>query len=279
MASVGVAAFLPASGIAAQGSVSVYSNRTEFVQALAAAASSDDYQAYGVGLISEGLQLGEYSYAFDASATQPAVVAGGGGTQLLGGYPYDVFVGGDLVSLVLTVSNASNGDRLRGFGADFYFAPAYSEVDSNSYRITVGNGTAQGQYAGNQPLPGDGGVFFLGLIASPGAEFTSLLLTVVQADTNTIVPACQVDDLVYLKVRANPPLVTSFSVGQGKVALRGDGGMPGTVCYVRASPSVAQPLEQWPRVETNYFGADGSVYLSVLLPAGEPAQFYALEVP
>jgi hypothetical protein len=277
--SLGLAAVLSPYPVGAQVSVAVYSERTQFLQALDAAANSDDYQAYSLGQIGQGLRLGEYSYSFDPTVTQPAVVSDGGGGSLLGGYPYNVFVGSDVVSLALTVSSPSNGDRLRGFGADFYFAPSYSDVSSNSYRIMVGNGTAQGQYAGNAPLPGDGGVLFLGLIASPGDEFTSVSLSVVQGDPDTIVPACQVDNLVYLKVRANPPLLKTVTIDEKTVALQGNGGMPGAIFYVRGSTNVAQPFAQWPRVGTNYFAADGSFSLFLPRQVDEPAQFYTLEVP
>jgi hypothetical protein len=248
------------------------------MQALGANPTTDDL-AYPPGPFVQGTQLGDFTYNFDPAVTQPAIIAEGGTGDLLGGYPYSVFVGGDTLQLTLTVSNAINGDRLRAFGGDFYYAPSAFGVQSNSYLLKLGNGLGQGQSAGNLPLTSDMGSFFLGMVAAPGAEFTSVVLSIVQTDTNTIVPACQVSNLVYLKVPANPPLFSDVSFAGTTVTLQGSGGMPGTVFYLRASTNVVLPRYLWPRVATNYFDSNGGFTISDVWDAHTPGRFYTLEIP
>jgi len=259
--------------------VTIFTNRAEFLQAVGFGAALDDFQAYASGPLAVGARLGEFNYAFDPSATQPAVVADNAGVKMLGGSPYKVLVGGDSVVLTLSVADPAGGDRLRAFGADFAYAPSAFGVSSNAYRLTLNNGIGQGLFAGNGTLLGDAGVCFLGLIAAPGAEFTSVVISSTQSDPNTIVPACQVANLAYLKVRANPPFFSEARVQDGAIVLSGGGGMPGNLFYLRASTDVALPLSQWPRIATSYFGPDGGFVVTNSLRPAWSLEFYALEIP
>lgn len=259
--------------------VSVYTNRSDFLQAAGAAAVTDDYHAYPLGPIIQGATLGDFAYSFNPSATLPAVVPDGAGGKLLGGSPYAVFVGGDVVSLTLAVTNPASGDRLRAFGGDVVYAPSASGVLPASFRITIQDGTASNLYAANSLLTGDPGSFFLGFITSPGAEFTSVAVGIVQPDPNTLVPACQVGNLVYLKVAPNPPQFTAVNFQAGNVVLQGGGGMADSIFYLRASTNVAAPMSQWPRILTNYFRSDGGFAVTNLIDPAEPWKFYRLEIP
>src|SRR2546423_15565383 len=84
---------------AASAQVTVYHDRTVFTAALSGLQKVDDFESYALGPIALGDVRGDFRYTFDPSVTQPAVVPGGNGGQALGGSPFDVFVGGDSVTL------------------------------------------------------------------------------------------------------------------------------------------------------------------------------------
>src|SRR5439155_24869795 len=115
--------------------------------------------------------------------------------------PFDVFVGGDSVRLTYQPLSPAAGPFLSAFGADFLYAPSFDTIPSDTYRIEIEDGTASGQFAGNlDTIDPNGGTFFLGLIADPAARFTAVNLFSVQFDPNFLVPAYQVDNLIYAAV-------------------------------------------------------------------------------
>jgi hypothetical protein len=179
--------------------VTVYQDRTLFTAALTAqglSPTSDDFESYALGPIALGDVRGDFRYTFDPALTQPAVVPGGNGGQALGGSPFDVFAGGDSVMLT-----AGAGSVVRAFGADFLYAPSFDTIPADTYRLGIADGTAAGQFAGNaDSIDPNGGAFFLGVIADPGAEFTGVRLFSVQQDPNFLVPAYQADNLLYAGV-------------------------------------------------------------------------------
>jgi hypothetical protein len=123
-------------------------------------------------------------------------VPDGSGGQALGGSPFDVFVGGDSVTLT-----EAGGYRLRAFGADFVYAPSFDVIPTDTYRLGIGDGAAAGLFAGSlDSVDPNGGSFFLGLIAAPGFEFTQVNLFSVQTDPAFLVPAYQTDNLIYAVV-------------------------------------------------------------------------------
>ena len=174
--------------------VSVYHDRTTFLNALKGlSAKTEDYESSPPGDLPVGSTLGDFTYTFDPTVTQPAIVAGGNGGQALGGSPFDVFVGGDSVTLT-----AGTGSTLQAFGADFLYAPAFSALPNDTYRLGLADGTSAGQFAGSlDTLDPNGGTFFLGLIAAPSAAFSRVTLFSVQTDPTFLVPAYQVDNLIY----------------------------------------------------------------------------------
>jgi hypothetical protein len=186
----------PRSGAVAQ--VTVYHDRGVFTAALAGLPpfTTDTYETYAPGPISSGDARGDFRYTFDLSTTQPAVVSDGAGGQALGGSPFDVFVGGDSVTLTLV-----SGHVLRAFGADFYYAPSFDAIPADTYRLGIADGPAAGAFAGNpDSIDPNGGSFFLGLIAAQGYEFAGAALLSVQQDPGFLVPAYQADNLIYAAV-------------------------------------------------------------------------------
>jgi hypothetical protein len=140
-------------------------------------------------------------------------VTGGFGGQALGG-PFDVFVGGDVVTLTFT------GSTLRAFGADFYYAPAFEALPAGLYQIRVDDGSGTGTLVGNiDGLDSGGGSFFLGILADAGSQFgTVSLLSLVPSDASGepyLVPAYQVDNLVYepASVVAEPSSLSLVIIG------------------------------------------------------------------
>lgn len=179
----------------AHAGIIAFTDRTAFLTALGGSPSTDDYEAYALGDVGNGSTVGDFAYTFDATV-QPAIVTGGYGGQALGG-PFDVFVGGDAVTLTFSSST------LRAFGADFSYAPSFDPIPGSIYQIRVDDGSGAGTVVGNLAgLDPAGGSFFLGLLVSPGFEFGLVtLLSVVPVDANGeptfLVPAYQVDNLVY----------------------------------------------------------------------------------
>lgn len=180
----------------------------------------DDYESYALGDIPFGDRRGDFLYSFDPALTQPAVVPGGDGGQALGGSPFDVFVGGDSVTLAYRPLPAGRPPLLRAFGADFLYAPSFDTIPADTYRLSVGDGNAAGQFAGNlDGLDGAGGGFFLGIIATPSAAFTQVSLSSAGLDPAFLVPAYQGDNLIYVAVPEPSPFVL-FALG-GAVAFIG----------------------------------------------------------
>lgn len=213
-----LAAFLlllaPASSAFAQ--VTVFDDRTLFTAALAGlgTTTTDDYESYALGPITEGDVRGDFRYTFDANVTQPAVVVGGNGGQALGGSPFDVFVGGDSVTLGYSPTSPASGQTLLAFGADFLYAPSFDTIPADTYRLGIGDGTAAGQFAGNlDSIDPSGGTFFLGLIAAPSAAFRLVDLFSVQPDPAFLVPAYQVDNLAFVAVPEPGASTLSLALG------------------------------------------------------------------
>lgn len=192
-------ALVTLSGASSEAGVIAFTDRALFLAALSATATTDDYEAYPTGVIPNGAIRADFAYTYDGSFVQPAVTGGAFGGQALGGTPFDVFVGGDLVTLTF------EGTALRAFGADFYYGPAFDVIPSDIYRVRIDDGAGAASFAGNGALDPQGGAFFLGLIADAGFEFTMIsLLSVVPTDANGdpifLVPAYQVDNLAYRHV-------------------------------------------------------------------------------
>lgn len=189
----------------------IFHDRATFTAALAGLPlpTSEDYESYALGDITPADRRGDFLYSSDPSLTQPAIVPGGNGGQALGGSPFDVFVGGDSVRLSFQPLPVGSPPFLRALGADFLYAPSFEDIPADTYRLGVADGAASGQLAGNlDGLDAEGGTFFLGIIADPSAVFTTVDLFSVQQDPDFLVPAYQVDDLIYVAV----PEPTAFSL-------------------------------------------------------------------
>lgn len=192
----------------AHAQVTVYYDRAAFLAALSAAPAVDDLESYSLGDIPNGDVRGDFLYAFNPAVTQAAIVSDGGGGQALGGSPFDVFVGGDSVQLTHAA-----GTALRAFGADFAYAPSFDTIPADTYQLSIVDGAAAGSHVGNlDTIDPNGGVFFLGLIAGFGSEFSSVSLLSVQQDPNFLVPAYQADNLTYAAV-PEPAAPATGSVG------------------------------------------------------------------
>jgi hypothetical protein len=190
----------------AQAQVTLYYDRSTFLTALAGLPTqTEDYESYSLGDIPEGSQLGHFTYTFDPTSVQPAIVSDGAGRQALGGSPYDVFVGGDSVTLTYHPLTPLEGPLMQAFGADFAYAPSGLDIPADTYRLGIGDGPGAGAFAGNLLIPFNdqlpmGGTFFLGVIGAPGVVFTQVNLFSVQTDPDFLVPAYQVDNLVFAPV-------------------------------------------------------------------------------
>lgn len=179
-------------------SVVSYTDRAAFLAAVATeslTAANDDFESYALGNIPNGATRGAFRYTYDPAAVQPAIVSDGAGGQALGGAPFDVFVGGDSVTLQFVCSQPLLGC---GFGADFFYAPSFDVIPGDTYRILIDDGTASGTFVGNaNGLSADGGSFFLGLVADSGSAFSTVSLLSLPPTDTFLVPAYQVDNLVY----------------------------------------------------------------------------------
>jgi len=182
-----------------------YTDRAAFLAAAGGALIADDFESHPPGPIASAATLGDFKYSFPATV-QPTVVPGAHGGQGLGG-PFDVFVGGDVVSLW-----HAGPTGLRAFGMSVFYAPSFDTIAADVYRIRIDDGAGAGTSAGNPALANAGGVFFLGLIADAGSEFRQLsLLSVVPMDVNgdpLLVPAYQLDDFAYALPQAAPEPAT-----------------------------------------------------------------------
>jgi len=202
-------------GSSARAQLQIFHDRATFTAALAGLPppTSDDFESYAQGDIAPADRRGDFLYASDPLLTQPAIVPGGNGGQALGGSPFDVFVGGDFVRLTFQPLPGGPPPVLRAMGADFLYAPSFENIPADTYRLGVGDGTASGQFAGNlDGLDAAGGTFFLGIIADPSVVFTKVDLFSVQPDPAFLVPAYQVDDLIYVAV-PEPAALSLFTLG------------------------------------------------------------------
>jgi hypothetical protein len=188
-----------------------FHDRALFTAALAGQTLlTDDYETYVPGPIPLGDQRGDFRYLFDPSEVEPAVVSDGLGGQALGGAPFDVFVGGNAVTLAFQPVGA----RLSAFGADFFYGPSGPEIPADTYRLGIADGPAAGQFVGNEPgLDLAGGSFFLGVIADAASAFTEVSLFSVQTDPAFLVPAYQVDNLIYAAAVPEPAAFTMLALG------------------------------------------------------------------
>jgi hypothetical protein len=181
--------------------VVAYTDRAAFLAVVGGAVSSDGFETYAPGAISNNSTLGDFKYTF-ADTVLPMVVPGGFGGQALGG-PFDVFVGGDSVSLTYGGATA-----LRAFGVDVLYAPSFDSIAADLYRLQVGDGASMGFYAGSPVLDSAGGMFFLGLVADSGSEFSLMdMLSIVPLDANgdpALVSAYQFDDIAYAVATTTP---------------------------------------------------------------------------
>ncbi len=198
--------------------VVAYTDRATFIAAIGGATVADDFESYAPGAIANAATLGNFTYSF-SSAVQPAVVPGGDGGQALGG-PFDVFVGGDAVSLL-----SAGATGLRAFGLSVLYAPSFDTIAAGVYRIQIGDGSGAGAFASNAALDSAGGRFFLGLVADASAEFRQVnLLSIVPLDANgdpTLVPAYQLDDFIYAQTQAVPEPATLALVLTASTLLAG----------------------------------------------------------
>ncbi len=199
-----------------------YTDRTAFLAALGFPVAADGYEPYDPGDIVNGSTLGDFQYTFGGDV-QPSVVPGAFGGNALGGAPFEVFIGGDLVSLTFPTPT------LRAFGADFYYGPWFGAVPSDIYRIRIDDGSGAGMFVGNPDgLDVLGGTFFLGVLADPGSEFGAIsLLSHVPTDDSgepILVSAYQVDNLVYGTAATVPDQSSSLvllMIGSGVLAAFG----------------------------------------------------------
>src|SRR5437879_5547219 len=125
LAGIGLLVF-PAVGAGAQ--VTAYHDRATFTAALTSPSFTDDFESYPLGDIALGDRRGDFLYYFDPNITQPAIVLGGNGGQALGGSPFDVFVGGDSVTLSYAPIDLSRGLLLRAVGVDILYAPSGLDI-------------------------------------------------------------------------------------------------------------------------------------------------------
>jgi len=253
--------------------LTVYTDRTAFQQALGASSISDNFMGYSLGQIGQGSKLGDFLYGFTPASTLPMIAPDGSGNHVLGGAPYSVLVGGDQVIL----TGSTNLGALTAFGLDLSYAPASSTIPANTYSVTILDGPAAGSSVGNPPLSSGGGTCFLGFVANPGVTFTSVRVSSTQSDASVIVPACQVNDLIYGSGTTSVS-VTYFSGVQrtgSTVLLKGGGGQAGGRFFFLSATNLALPLNQWVPVATNYFDSSGNFSATQLM--SRPMQFFLIK--
>jgi len=241
------------------GTFTVYTDRADFLAALGITYNVDNFSGDSAGPIPNAGLLGSFYYSFDPSRTAPAIAAAGVGTNILGGAPYGVFVGGD--QLTLAFNEPGGAQPLTAFGATISYAPAAATIPANTFVLTVQGGPADGQTVGNPGLDNGGGAFFLGVIASAEVSFKGFALSAVQQDTNMLVPAIQVNELIYhggtIPVPTFSPLVRSGNT----VQILGAGGLAGARFYLLSSTNLSLPLSQWSTASTNVFDSSGAFSL------------------
>ena len=181
----------------------LFTDQAAFTAAATADGISTTTQGYGafpLHDLANGEVLGSFQYTFDPTQTQPRVASDGVGGQALGGAPFDVFVGGDSVTLTFT-----GGTGLRAFGVVFNIAPSGPPVPQDTYQMKILDGAAAGTTNGNPLIPDDsnpnGMTFFLGIIEDPGLLFTGISLSSAN-DPSFLTPAYQIPELIF-----GPPAV------------------------------------------------------------------------
>jgi hypothetical protein len=236
--------------------VTTFPDRGTLQQVLGSTWALDDFSGYSYGVIGSGTQLGDFIYTYSTNFTIPAILPNGD-YKLLGAAPYKVFVGGDRFILTST-----NNVPMNAFGMDISYAPAADTIPANTFNITIRDGPAAGLSVGNPPLPSAGGSFFLGFIANPGIQFTSARFIVVQTDPNVIVPASQINDVIY-RNGTTPALYYSYvePVGSSTLFLQGGGGLPGGRFVLFSTTNLSFPLSRWSVAMTNYFDSSGNFAL------------------
>ena len=162
------------------------------------AIGTENYETRPLGTIGNGQTLGSFTYSFNPAVTQAAVASDGNGGRALGGALFDVFVGGDSVTLHF------GGVRpLVAFGADYFYAPSFESAPADIYRLSLLDGVAAGTTASNGPgLDPAGGSFFLGFIEDAASAFRDLRVfaaipTDAEGDPLFLDAAYQVDNLVF----------------------------------------------------------------------------------
>jgi hypothetical protein len=252
--------------------LTIFTDRASFQEVLGPTSSFDNFTGDTAGPIGSGSQLGDFDYSFVPTVTSPTITTNRTGNFVLGGEPYQVFVGGDDVTLGTAKGRAPVG----AFGEDFSCAPAATTIPANTYTLTILDGPAAGLSVGNPPLPSAGGSFFLGFIANPGIQFRTIAVSANQTDPNTLVPAYQVDDFVYY-LGTIPALYYSSvqRVGRNALFFQGGGGLPDGRFFLLSSTNLTLPLSQWSVVSTNYFDSAGGFLMSQSI--NKPREFFLLK--
>lgn len=256
----------------ASAQLNLFPDRDTFEQVLGSTWTLDDFHAYSYGGIVPGTQLGDFVYNSQTNITIPAIIPDGD-FKRLGGVPYRVFVGGDR----FTLANTNGLVPLNAFGLDISYAPAADTIPTNTFTITLLNGPGGGLSIGNPPLPSEGGSFFLGFVANPGIQFSSLRFNVVQRDPSVMVPASQINDIVY-RNGTTPQLFYSYAqrVGINNFLMQGGGGMPGGRYVLFFTSNLSLPLSQWAVSVTNHFDSNGNFSL-LQATDGRPRMFFLLK--
>lgn len=249
----------------------VFTDRVAFQQALGTTSTMDNFGTDALGQISQGGQLGDFFYGFIPTTTLPMIAADGLGNQVLGGAPYNVFVGGDQV----TWTNGSTQGAVTALGVDFSYAPAADIIPANTFTITILNGSASGISVGNPALSAAGGTGFIGFIANPGIQCTLVRFGATQTDPNTIVPACQVNDLIYHNGTITPVLLNSAKLSGQNIVVQGGGGLAGGRFVFLSTTNLTLPVSQWSAVATNVFDASGK--FSLTRSRTQPREFFRVK--
>jgi hypothetical protein len=76
-----------------------------------------------------------------------------------------------------------------------------------------------------------------------------------------------------------PPMFGSIVFDGANLIFTGTGGVTGGNYFVLASTNLTLPLNQWPRIATNSFGASGSFNFTNTPMPNAPQTFYQLQLP
>ncbi len=77
----------------------------------------------------------------------------------------------------------------------------------------------------------------------------------------------------------NPPGITNVYAVGNDLVLSGDGGIPSGSYYVLGTTNIALPIENWSRISTNQFNANGSFNLTNPIDSSLPQFYYRLQLP